>query len=430
MELVTSIRNAAIPLTGRMTDFDPLLDRIGDRRFVLIGEASHGTHEFYETRCRLTRRLIEEKGFHAVAIEGDWPDAFRANRWVRGDGDDPDAESALGGFQRFPQWMWRNTVVEDFVRWLRHHNERASGRIVGFYGVDLYSLNASREAVIRYLDRVDSEAARRARERYGCFDHFGDPEEYGFLAGVSDNCRDEVVQQLMDMQRLSTHTPDGEEFFSAEQNARLVRNAEEYYRSMFAGRVSSWNLRDSHMVETIAAVAESLAARDGGPPKIVVWEHNSHLGDARATEMSRWGEWNVGQLMRERFSGHTFLVGFTTYSGTVMAADDWGGEGRVKSVRQGMPASYEELFHRVGSPDFLLTSDSPVADQLRTPRLERAIGVVYRPETERVSHYFNARLADQFDAVLHIDQTRALEPIDERADRAREEVPETFPTGV
>jgi erythromycin esterase-like protein len=430
MELVTSIRNSAIPLTGRMADFDPLLERIGDRRFVLIGEASHGTHEFYETRCRLTRRLIEEKGFTAVAIEGDWPDAFRVNRWVRGDGDDPDAASALDGFQRFPRWMWRNTVVEDFVRWLRRHNDRSSGRTTGFYGVDLYSLNASREAVIQYLDRVDPEAARRARDRYSCFDHYGDPEEYGFSAGISDNCRDEAIQQLMEMQRLSGRNPDGEEFFSAEQNARLVRNAEEYYRSMFAGRVSSWNLRDSHMVETIAAVAESLEARDGAPVKMVVWEHNSHLGDARATEMSRWGEWNVGQLMRERFDGQTFLVGFTTYTGTVMAADDWGGEGRVKSVRQGMPGSFEELFHRVGSPDFLLTSDSSVAGELRKPLLERAIGVVYRPETERVSHYFKAQLADQFDAVIHIDQTRAVEPIDQHAGPKRTEVPETFPAGV
>lgn len=428
MELLTSISKAAVPLTGRMSDFDVLLASIGERRFVLIGEASHGTHEFYETRARITRRLIEEKGFTAVAIEGDWPDAFRVNQWVRGDRDDPDAESALGGFQRFPRWMWRNTVVEEFVRWLRHHNARTSGRPVGFYGVDLYSLMASREAVIQYLDRMDPEAARRARERYSCFDHYGDPETYGFSAGVSENCRDEVVQQLREMQRLQG--PDGEEFFSAEQNARLVRNAEEYYRSMFAGRVSSWNLRDSHMVETIAAVAESLEARDGKRPKVVVWEHNSHLGDARATEMSRWGEWNVGQLMRERFDGETFLIGFTTFSGSVMAADDWGGEGRVKSVRQGMPGSYEELFHRTGIPDFLLLSNHPMVTGLREPRIERAIGVIYKPETERASHYFQSRITEQFDAVLHLDQTRAVQPLDRHAAPTRREVPETFPAGV
>jgi erythromycin esterase-like protein len=243
------------------------------------------------------------------------------------------------------------------------------------------------------------------------------------IAGPSENCRDEVIQQLVELQRMRAEDLDGEEFFSAEQNARLVRNAEEYYRSMFAGRVSSWNLRDSHMVETIAAIAESA-------PKLVVWAHNSHLGDARATEMSGWGEWNVGQLMRERFDSDTFLIGFTTYSGTVMAADAWGSQGRVKSVRQGMPTSYEELFHRVGTPDFLLTSDSAVAAELREPRLERAMGVIYKPETERVSHYFHARVMEQFDAVLHIDRTRAVEPIDERPGPRSHEVPETFPAGV
>jgi erythromycin esterase-like protein len=313
--------------------------------------------------------------------------------------------------------------VENFVRWLRRHNAGSSGRPIGFYGVDLYSLGASREAVIEYLDRVDPDAARRARERYSCFDHFGDPEEYGMIAGPSENCREEVIQQLVELQKLRAHDLDGEEFFSAEQNARLVRNAEEYYRSMFAGRVSSWNLRDRHMVETIAAIAESA-------PKLVVWEHNSHLGDARATEMSKWGELNVGQLMRERFDGETFLIGFTTYSGTVMAADSWGGKGQVKSVRQGMPASYEELFHRVGTPDLLLTSDSPVPGEFQEPRQERAIGVIYKPETERVSHYFHARITELFDAVLHIDHTTALEPIDERPAPRWPEVPETFPAGV
>lgn len=413
MEPATSIRHSAIPLTGRAGDYDSLLERIGDRRYVLIGEASHGTEEFYQIRADITRRLMEEKGFGAVIIEGDWPDAHRVNRWICGEGDDPDSFEALGGFRRFPRWMWRNTVVESFVRWLK-------GRGRGFFGMDLYSLNASREAVIRFLEQADPRAAARARERYGCFDEYGDPETYGYSAGESENCREQAIQQLLEVQELAARQGDGQGFFSAEQNARLVRNAEEYYRSMFGGRVSSWNLRDRHMTDTIAEVAEW---RDS---KVVVWAHNSHLGDARATEVSRWGEWNVGQLMRERFPGDSFSIGFTTYSGHVMAADHWGEEGRVKVVRQGMPGSWEELMHAAGIPAFLLHSEKIPNEQ----RIERAIGVVYRPETERASHYFEARLRDQFDAVVHVDETHAVEPLDRRATRDRREVPETFPTGV
>jgi predicted phosphoribosyltransferase/erythromycin esterase-like protein len=297
--VLDTVRKAARPLTGTAGDYHPLMELIGESRFVLLGEALHGTHEFYHERARITQRLINEKGFTAVAVE-----------------------EALSDFRRFPRWMWRNTDVVDFVKWLRTHNDTVSSgsRKAGFYGLDLYSLHASMKAVIQYLERVDPDAAGRARARYACFDHFGpDPQIYGFMAATdrSKSCRDEVVSQLVELRRRATEYArrDGriaeDELFYAEQNARLVKNAEEYYRSMFFEKVSSWNLRDGHMVETLDALVAHISRR-GGPAKVVVWAHNSHLGDARATEMGRRGELNVGQLMREKFGRDVVLVGFTT----------------------------------------------------------------------------------------------------------------------
>jgi erythromycin esterase-like protein/predicted phosphoribosyltransferase len=437
------VRNAAHPLTGEDADYDPLIELIGDARFVLLGEGSHGTHEFYSERARITKRLIEEKGFMAVAVEADWPDAYRVNRYVRGLGDDVDGEEALGDFRRFPRWMWRNTDVVEFVEWLRAHNDAQpqGGRKAGFYGLDLYSLHASMKAVIQYLERVDSDAARRARTRYACFDHFGpDPQIYGFIAASdrSKSCREAVVSQLVELRRRAAEYArrdgqgdDEDELFYAEQNARLVKNAEEYYRSMFFEDVSSWNLRDSHMVETLEALVAHLT-RQSAPAKIVVWAHNSHLGDARATEMSQRGELNVGQLVREKFERDAILVGFTTNHGTVTAASDWGGVAERKRVRPALPGSCEALFHSARGGRFLLAlrSDGAIRDALRDPRLERAIGVIYRPETERMSHYFQARLPQQFDAVLHFDETRAVEPLEYTSEWEAGEVPETFPFAV
>jgi erythromycin esterase-like protein len=436
------IQSHARPLTGVTTDYDPLLELIGDARFVLLGEASHGTHEFYRTRAEITKRLIAEKGFAAVAVEADWPDAYRINRYVRGASDDSEAVEALGDFERFPAWMWRNADVLDFVGWLREYNDDlASGASkAGFYGLDLYSLHGSIEAVLGYLDKVDPEAARRARYRYACFEHFGeDTQAYGYAAsiGITESCENEVVTQLIELQRRAAELArrDGrvaaDEFFFAEQNARLVKNAEQYYRSMFHARVSSWNLRDRHMAETLDALRAHLDMQRRGT-KIVVWEHNSHLGDARATEMGERGEWNVGQLVREQVGAQAVLVGFTTYDGTVTAATDWGGPAERKSVRPALSGSYEALFHEAGSKRFLLNlrDDAEVASMLRTPRLERAIGVIYRPETERISHYFRARLPAQFDAIIHIDRTRAVEPLERNSQWVAGELPETFPTGV
>ena len=440
--LALAVRRSAQPLAGTARDYDPLMDLVGDARFALLGEASHGTHEFYRERAEITKRLIKEKGFTAVAVEADWPDAYRVNRYVRGVSDDFDAVEALADFRRFPTWMWRNTDVVEFVEWLRAHNDALpqDAAKVGFYGLDLYSLRASMKAVLRFLEKVDPEAAKRARERYACFDQFGeDTQVYGFVAGtgITKSCEEEVVSQQVELQRRAAEYArrDGsvaeDEVFYAEQNARLVKNTEAYYRSTFLEEVSSWNLRDRHMVETLKALLAHLE-RQRGRAKIAVWAHNSHLGDARATEMSRRGELNVGQLVREKYGRDAVGIGFTTHHGTVTAASEWDAPAERKRVRPALAGSYEALFHAARPGRFLLTwrDGDPATEGLREPRLERAIGVIYRPETERISHYFGARLPDQFDAVLHFDETRALEPLEYTAEWEAGEPPETFPFGV
>lgn len=440
--LTDIVREAAHPLTGDAEDYDPLLELIGDAPLVLIGEASHGTHEFYRERAQITKRLIKEKGFTGVAVEADWPDAYRVNRYVRGVSTDADAVEALQDFKRFPAWMWRNADVLDFVGWLRYYNDDlpTDEPKVGFYGLDLYSLHSSIEAVLTYLEKRDPEAAQRARNRYACFDHFGkDEQAYGYATGlgITESCERQVVNQLIELHRRATKyaRSDGraaiDEYFYAWQNARTVMNAEQYYRSMFRGRVSSWNLRDTHMAQTLISLMTFLG--DQNPrSKIVVWEHNSHLGDARATSMGKEGEWNVGQLIRERYGRGAVLIGMTTHHGTVTAASNWDAPAERKKVRPALANSFELLFHDVGMPRFLvlLRGTGQVSDALREQMLERAIGVIYRPETERQSHYFDARLSDQFDAVLHFDETRAVEPLERTAEWETGEVPETFPTGI
>jgi erythromycin esterase-like protein len=438
-----SLRSKVHHLSDAPENLSPLLKQIGDARFVLIGEASHGTHEFYQFRADLTRRLIREKNFTAVAVEADWPDSWRVNRYVRGFNDDENANEALSSFRRFPQWMWRNTVVLDFVRWLRQHNAglRATRPKCGFYGMDLYSLHASIEAVLKYLDKVDRAAAVRARYRYSCFDHSHEnPQAYGYAASfdLGRSCEDQVVEQLVELRRHATEYAardsrvEPDEYFYAEQNARLIKNAEEYYRSMFTDRVSSWNVRDRHMVETLDCLVKYLDAHIGNT-KLVVWAHNSHIGDARATEMGAAGEFTVGQLVREKWEGENYLIGFTTHSGTVTASTDWDGPAELKRVNPALPDSHEMLFHQIGIPQFLLdlrNADSQTRTLLQPLRLERAIGVIYRPDTERLSHYFNASLLNQFDAIIHLDQTRAVEPLERAPSWHDAEVPETYPTGI
>jgi erythromycin esterase-like protein/predicted phosphoribosyltransferase len=437
------IRRRAIPLTGDPDEYDVLIKLIGNARVVLIGEASHGTHEFYRERALITRRLIAEHGFTAVAVEADWPDAYRVNRFVRGVSDDEEAADALADFRRFPTWMWRNADVLDFVGWLRTHNDRQRPEArAGFYGLDLYSLQASMDAVLAYLRKVDPEAAARARARYACFDRFGGEWQsyaYSSTVGLTASCEREVLGQLLDLRRQAAEYArrDGriaqDEYFAAEQNARLVRNAEEYYRTMLGGRVESWNLRDRHMTATLKELMTFLkTSSPARPPRLVVWAHNSHLGDARATEMGETGELNVGQLVRESFAGDAVLVGLTTHTGTVTAADDWDGPAHRKHVRPSLSGSWERILHETGRPRLLLPlrTDLELAAVMSPRRLERAIGVIYHPETERRSHYFHARLADQFDAVLHIDETRAVEPLERTAMWVDGEPAETFPTGL
>ncbi|MDE3064060.1 MAG: erythromycin esterase family protein [Acidobacteriota bacterium] len=428
-------------MTGSRGDYDALVERIGDRRLVLIGEASHGTHEFYQERVRITRRLIEEHGFNAVAVEGDWPDAYRVNRYVTGVSGDRDAAAALGSFRRFPTWMWRNQEVRAFVEWLRGYNNARSDPAsrTRFYGLDLYSLRASIEEVVDYLERVDPGEAARARRRYSCFDHVGaEGQEYGYAlaAGVADPCEDAVVAQLVELRARSDLylRRDGmaaeDEQFCAEQNARLVHDAEEYYRQMYRAGVSSWNLRDRHMARTLDSLIAHLDERSA-PAKVVVWAHNSHVGDARATSMGARGELNIGQLARERYGDDAVLIGFSTFAGHVTAASDWGGPTERKRVRPARPDSHEAMLHAAAAPRYWLDTRGLRDDaDLARARLERAIGVIYRPETELQSHYFAADLTRQFDVVIHLDTTRALEPLELTSLWDRGEPPETYPTGL
>lgn len=443
---VDVLRSNAIDAPRGLPPAEALDEIIGDARIVLIGESSHGTHEFYEARAAITKWLIEEKGFCAVAAEADWPDAYRVNRYVRGLGSDTSAVEALSGFERFPAWMWRNVVVRDFVDWLHGRNARcrSDGRVqAGFYGLDLYSLHRSMQEVIRYLENVDPAAAARARDRYACFDHTSadDGQAYGYAAafGAGLSCERQAIEQLVDMQRnaIDYARRDGliaeDDAFYAQQNAQTVRNAEVYYRAMFSGRVTSWNLRDQHMAHTLQALLDHLGRHQTHrPARIVVWAHNSHVGDARATEVGGDGQLTLGELVRERYGDDCRLIGFTTYSGTVTAASEWGGIAERKTVRRALNGSVEELFHETGRSDFLVSPmlSRAAAAPLDVVRLGRAIGVIYLPETERQSHYYHVRPSEQFDAIIHVDKTRALEPLEITSQWTVGETPETYPTGL
>jgi protein-L-isoaspartate(D-aspartate) O-methyltransferase len=410
-------------------DLDGLLGRIGDARVVLIGEASHGTSEFYRLRARITRHLIEQRGFTIVAAEADWPDAARIDHYVR-HADVPPAEWTA--FARFPTWMWRNRETREFVDWLHQHNAGLPfERRAAFRGLDLYSLYSSVRAVIDYLDNVDPELADVARTRYGCLSPWEtDPAAYGHaaLTGRYRQCEDEVVGVLDDLLRrrwlLAAGDPD--RFFDAEQNARVVAQAESYYRVMYYGARASWNLRDSHMFDTL----ERLLAHHGEGARAVVWAHNSHIGDARATEMSARGEHNIGQLCVQAFGDDAYRIGFGTDRGTVAAASRWDGPMEVKRVVPSHRQSYERQFHLTNAPGLLLPlrhAGAAVTADLAQPRLERAIGVIYRPETELASHYFEAVLPRQFDEYVWIDETTAVTPI---ATEQLIGVPDTYPFGV
>jgi erythromycin esterase-like protein len=415
--LADAIRANAQPLgAGRPDELDPVLDLIGDAPLVFLGEGTHGTHEFYELRQQITRRLIEEKGFRAIAIEGDWPDAACVDQYVRGGSGT--ARAALSEFRSFPTWMWGNDDVLAFVRWLRHFNEsRPAGEPrCGFYGLDLYSMFASMEAVIAYLERRDPAAAEVARQRFACFEPVSaNMQVYAFLvhAGTIESCEKEVLAVLDDLRRrreaLARQSKDYE-FFSAEQNALLASAAESFYLAMLRGDPDSWNVRDRYMFDTL----ERLRTYLGAEAQIVIWAHNTHVGDYRATDQAREGYINIGQLARERFGAETVLVGFGTYEGTVTAATAWGGPPELKVVPPAAAGTYEDLFHQVGEPRFFLPlrslRDRPAASVLDR-RSERAIGVVYNPAFEHYGNYFAANLAEQFDGYVFVDRTTAVKPI-------------------
>jgi erythromycin esterase-like protein len=411
--------------------FGAMFDRFADARVVLLGEASHGTSEFYRARAAITRRLLEQHGFTIVAVEADWPDAAGVNRQLRGL---PESLAGEPPFQRFPTWMWRNTDVAAFLGWLRDWNARATpDRRAGFYGLDLYNLSDSVRSVLDYLDRVDPEAAAVARQRYGCLTPWvSEPQRYGRAAlsrGYAP-CEEAVVAMLRDLldKKLDYARQDPESFLDAAVSARLVKNAEAYYRAMYYGSAESWNLRDTHMVETLCAL---LDAR-GPQAKAVVWAHNSHIGDASKTEMGQErGELNIGQLCRERFGDLAVLIGFGTHGGTVACAHDWDEPMEIKRVNPSRPDSYERLAHDSGVSPFLLDFRAPrneaLSRMLREPRLERFIGVIYRPDTERWSHYSSCSLSEQFDAYVWFDETSAVTAIPTRQKPGAED---TYPFGL
>lgn len=429
--LVRNLADAAESFPSIETaDLDPLMERIGSARIVLLGEATHGTSEFYKMRERITRDLIVRKGFRFVAIEADWPDAARVDHYVRHFQYPPSEWTA---FARFPTWMWRNIEVREFVSWLRKHNGTVEReKRVAFHGLDLYSLYDSIRSVLNYLDEVDPESAKVARERYGCLTPWQrDPATYGHaaLTGAYPTCESDVVRTLSDLlaKRRAYAEQDGERFLDAEQNARLVANAERYYRVMYYGSRASWNLRDSHMFETL----KNLLAFHGAGSRVVVWAHNSHVGNAGATEMAARGEYNIGQLCRKEFGDGAYLVGFGTHSGTVAAASEWDGPMELKDVRPALPNSYEQLCHATGVARFMLglrgRGDLCGPRGLGKERLERAIGVIYRPETELASHYFRANLPQQFDEYVWFDNTHAVTPLDTAEIKG---LPDTYPFGV
>lgn len=420
-EVIGSIAAAAEPLSGAAGDYDSLLTLVGDNRFVLLGESTHGTREFYRERVRLTRRLVEEKGFTVIAVEADWQDAYDVNEFIHGRGADT-ATEALATFTRFPEWMWANAEVRELVEWLREYNTTGPGRDrpIGFYGMDVYGIADAIDEVVGFLKSDDASAAARAEERYRCLRRYArQMENYGrdVALGRTRTCTAPAAAQLQEFDaRIAAeggHRPGDERLVSAWQSARVVLNGEAYYRTAVAGGVAAWNLRDRHMADTIDALSSHLADVEPSPAKLIVWAHNSHLGDARATDRTDIGELNVGQLMRQRHDGLTVIVGFTTYEGTVLAANEWGGRGQVRQLRPAIDESYAAAFHATNVPAFLLRlrGNTPLMQALAGPRPQRFVGVVYMPGTERQSHYFDTELARQYDAVVHVDRTEAVQPL-------------------
>jgi erythromycin esterase len=429
-KLIDAVRERALRLESD-ADLDPLLELVGDARIVLLGEASHGTHEFYTWRDRISRRLITEKGFGFIAVEGDWPDCYTVNRYAKGWDDGGSARDVLHAFSRWPTWMWANEEVVALVEWLREHNRGLpDARKAGFYGLDVYSLWESIDVVTRYLEKVDPRLAERARQAYGCFDPFEDDvQEYAWATQtVPTDCEEEVLQALTALRQKGPdfRRDDPEAFFNAEQNALVATNAEHYYRTMIRGGPASWNVRDTHMMETL----DRLLKHHGPGSKAIVWEHNTHVGDARATDMAAAGMVNVGQLAREKYGDEVAIVGFGSHAGSVIAGTQWGAPMQAMPVPEARRGSWEDLFHRASPEDklVLLEGFDEVPGALDR-RGHRAIGVVYHPGREAHGNYVPTVLPYRYDAMLYIDRSTALAPL-HLTPVPDHEVPETYPSGM
>ncbi len=430
-ELIEEVRHLSRPL-GTPRDLKPLFDRVGRARVVLLGEASHGTSEFYTWRAEITKWLIAEHGFNFVAVEGDWPDCYRVNRFVKNyPGSADDARAALDGFRRWPTWMWANEEVCDLITWMRRYNDTVpEDRKAGFYGLDVYSLWDSLREVVRYLRRNQSEALDAARGAMRCFEPYGeDAQEYARATMMSESCRDEVVNLLRALRsKAKSNERDGKDgYFVAEQNALVVRNAEAYYRTMVLSDSGSWNVRDRHMAETL----DRLLHHHGPTARAVVWEHNTHIGDARYTDMADDGMVNLGQLTRDRHGqSDVVLVGFGTHRGSVIAGEAWGEPWQQMRVPEGRDGSWEDVMHRAGADDKLMIFARPASAAFSAWRGHRAIGVVYRPHYEQYGNYVPTVLPERYDAFLYFDQTRAVTPLfDAQRELYEEEVAETYPSG-
>lgn len=400
----------------KYNSYEEIIKQINNVKIVMLGEATHGTYEFYYIRKQLTEYLVQEKGFNAIAIEGDVTSCYNINLFLQGEGKINDVLNALTKFKRFPTWMWRNNVIVDLLKNLRRFNDSTSQK-VHFFGLDLYSMHGAIQAVINFLEEYDPEAALDAIKRYSCFENTThNPQEYGALVKYAHKkaCIEEVARQVIALQQTVFHNhgnlEEADKLFYAMQNALLVKNAELYYRSMFEPHQNTWNIRDEHMFEILKNILDYLSNTLKTDAKVIIWAHNSHLGNAKATDMSLQGELNIGQLIKEHYPTSSFSLGFSTNTGTVVAADNWGEEPKIKQLNPGINGSYEKLFHKTQCKNFLLTikNNSDLFQLLSTPRLQRAIGVIYRPDTERYSHYYMANLAHQFDALLHIDESRAI----------------------
>jgi erythromycin esterase len=427
--LVEDAERIAHPLEQNQ-DLDALIDQIGGARFVLLGEASHGTSEFYSWRARLSQRLIEEKGFSFIAVEGDWPDCYKINRYVKNyENAGQSAYETLQAFDRWPSWMWANWEVAALAEWMRNYNQR-SGRAAGFYGLDVYSLWESMRSVMQYLEKKDPHMAQLAKNAIRCFEPYGENvQAYAWSTRMApESCEDEVIGLLSEMRQNPTrYDSDPEAAFNAEQNALVMVNAERYYRAMVRSDLNSWNVRDIHMMETL----NRLMAHHGPESKAIVWAHNTHIGDARATDMARDGMVNLGQLVREEYGEeNACLVGFGTHHGTVIAGQAWDAPMEVMGVPDAVEGSWEDVLYQTGRADFfLLLGETRGSKRFEQERGQRAIGVVYDPNRERYGNYVPTVLPARYDAFLFFAETRALHPLHLKIEE-KNQVPDTYPWGL